>query len=261
MPASGNEQNSPTQRIGDDVGVAWMTRGRRPDRPAVLAHRGGAALGAENTTATLTLAAAAGAHAVEVDLIETADGHLVMWHDAFVASGDQLRWVRESTLDEIAALTGERPGTHTDLLDRCAGLGLGVYAEVKSASTPALHRFVDDIARRGLQDLVCVGSFRSDIVATVSARNVVDTSWLFYDPGVDPLAVAGDLGCAFVHPCFDLFPDLIDLMQGAWMERLWAAGRGVVSWNTTDPALMVQMAAVGVAAICSDDPRVVPNAW
>jgi hypothetical protein len=33
----------------------------------------------------------------------------------------------------------------------------------------------------------------------------------------------------------------------------------VVSWNTVSPELMIRMAQAGVAAICTDDPRVVPE--
>ncbi len=54
-------------------------------------------------------------------------------------------------------------------------------------------------------------------------------------------------------------PDLVNLMEGEWMQRLWDGGRGVVSWNTVSPELMAKMAQAGVAAICTDDPRVVPR--
>jgi glycerophosphoryl diester phosphodiesterase len=240
------------------MGVSWMTSGRRPVKPSVMAHRGGAALGAENSVETFALAAAAGANSVEVDLVQTADGQLVMLHDAFLTNGDVWRWVRDLTLDEITEVTGERPGTHLDLLSTCAELGLGVYAEVKAASAEPLDRLVNDIIEQDLSELVCVASFRADIVAHVARQNAVDTSWLFLDPGSDPLAVAQDLGCRFVHPCFDLMPDLVNLMDGEWMQRLWDGGRGVVSWNTVSPELMGKMAQAGVAAICTDDPRVVP---
>ena len=241
------------------MSVSWMTSGQRPAKPSVMAHRGGAALGPENSVETFALAAAAGANSVEVDLVQTADGQLVLLHDAFLTDGDVWRWVRDLTLDEITEVTGKQPGTHLDLLSTCAELGLGVYAEVKAASAEPLDRLVTDIIEQDLNELVCVASFRADIVAHVASQNAVDTSWLFLDPGSDPLAVAQDLGCRFVHPCFDLMPDLVDLMEGEWMQRLWDAGRGVVSWNTVSPELMAKMAQAGVAAICTDDPRVVPR--
>lgn len=244
---------------GNVAAVRWMERGGRPERPAVMAHRGGAALGPENSVDTMALAAAAGAAAVEVDLVETADGELLLLHDVFVGTGADRRWVRDLTATQVADVLGARPGTHRELLEACAQLGLGLYAEVKSAGRATLERFVADVVDRQMAELVCVASFRGDVVARVAELGAVDTSWLFWDPGADPLATAVDLGCTFVHPCFDLTPELVDMMAGAWTDRLWRAGLGVVSWNTVSPDLMRRMADAGVAAICTDDPRVVPD--
>jgi glycerophosphoryl diester phosphodiesterase len=240
------------------VGASFLTRGRRPEAPTVMAHRGGAALGPENSVGTLRAAADAGAHSVEVDLVQTADDQLLLLHDHVLPDGDTLSWVRDLTAEQVAERAADRPGTHLELLDACAELGLGVYAEVKAAGPDCLDRLVADVVDRGMAGAVCVASFRSDVVAHVARQGVLDTSWLFWDPAQDPLAVAQDTGCTYVHPCFDLSPDLLDRMEGPWMERLWAAGRGVVSWNTVDPGLMVRMAEVGVTAICTDDPRLVP---
>lgn len=240
------------------MGVSWLTRGRRPDAPTVMAHRGGAALGPENSVTTLQAAAAAGAHSVEVDLVQTADGRLVLLHDTHLDTAEGRVWVRDLTVEQLTSATGEAPAAHTDLLDACRDLGLSLYAEVKSAGPDVLDQLVSDVIDRGMAGTVCVASFRSDVVAHVARQGVLDTSWLFWDPAQDPLAVAEDTGCTFVHPCFDLSPELLDAMDGPWMQRLWAAGRGVVSWNTVDPALMVRMAEVGLTAICTDDPQVVP---
>lgn len=240
------------------MGVHFLTRGRRPDAPTVMAHRGGAALGPENSVGTLRAAADAGAHSVEVDLVQTADDQLLLLHDHVVVAGEDAHWVRDLTAAEVEQHLGRRPGTHLELLDACAALGLGVYAEVKAAGPGCLDLLTADVVDRGLRDQVCVASFRSDVVAHVARQGVLDTSWLFWDPAQDPLAVAQDTGCTYVHPCFDLSPGLLDLMEGRWMERLWAADLGVVSWNTVDPGLMARMAEVGLTAICTDDPRVVP---
>ena len=50
----------------------------------VIAHRGGRGLGPENTLAVFHLSLAAGADVLEMDLRTTADGHLVVLHDATV---------------------------------------------------------------------------------------------------------------------------------------------------------------------------------
>lgn len=58
----------------------FWSRPRR--RPLIIAHRGGAALGAENCASTFRAAMAAGADAIETDIRETRDGVLVCLHDA-----------------------------------------------------------------------------------------------------------------------------------------------------------------------------------
>lgn len=237
----------------------WMEAGGRPARAAVMAHRGGATLGPENTTETCALAQEAGADAVEIDLVQTRCGSLALLHDAFVVDGDAWRWVRDLTMDELTVVLGERPATYVDLLDLCESLGLGCYAEVKAASPEVLAGFTDEVVRRGLDELVCVASFRADVVAFVGRHTPLDASWLTLDLFADPVAVADDLGCRFVHPCADDHPAVVELLAGEWIERVWAAGLGVVSWNTIDPVLARRFDEVGVAAVCTDDPRIIPT--
>jgi glycerophosphoryl diester phosphodiesterase len=50
-------------------------------------HRGARGLAPENTLAGIRAAAAAGVTAIEIDVRLTADGHLVLWHDAVLAPG------------------------------------------------------------------------------------------------------------------------------------------------------------------------------
>src|SRR3954471_5303264 len=50
-------------------------------RPQVFAHRGGCALGPENTIAAFDLGVAAGADGLELDVHLSADGVIVVHHD------------------------------------------------------------------------------------------------------------------------------------------------------------------------------------
>ncbi len=72
------------------VGV-WLQARPAPRHPyfnaagfQVIAHRGGSGLGPENTLAAFRRSEAAGADVLEMDVRTTADGHLVVLHDATV---------------------------------------------------------------------------------------------------------------------------------------------------------------------------------
>ena len=101
--------------------------------PLVFAHRGGCALGPENTIAAFDLGRAAGADGLELDVHRSSDGVVVVLQhaseDAANANADALREVLENDGDEtftdadvdvrdtlvIAHLATERRGiwTHT----------------------------------------------------------------------------------------------------------------------------------------------------
>lgn len=226
------------------------------DDMAIIAHRGGASLGQENSTEVLGLARDAGAAAVEADVQELADGSLVMLHDGYVLVGDAWHWVRELSRAELSTLTDRTVTTLDAFLDAITASGLGLYLELKAVSPDGVIRAIDAVMRAGLEDLTIIGSFRADIVARVGEDGRLPASILYRDPWTDPLALANDLGCHVVHPCYDNDPWVIDLMIGPWMERLTRAGIAVVGWNVNDRALLERMRACRLNAACTDDPRI-----
>jgi glycerophosphoryl diester phosphodiesterase len=71
----------------------------------VIAHRGGSGLGPENTLTAFRSSLAAGADVLEMDLRTTADGHLVVLHDATVdRTTDGRGAVNEMTLAQLKKL-------------------------------------------------------------------------------------------------------------------------------------------------------------
>ena len=92
----------------DDLVVrmpATVKREAKRKRPEIIAHRGESSLAPENTLAAVQLAWAGDADAVEIDVRLTADGHLVVCHDADTerTTGQKLV-VGECTLAELRAL-------------------------------------------------------------------------------------------------------------------------------------------------------------
>src|SRR5438132_12637759 len=72
---------------------------------AVIAHRGASAIEAENTLPAFEAAIAAGADAVELDVRTTADGVVVVMHDADVSRmTDGIGLVHDLRLEELKRL-------------------------------------------------------------------------------------------------------------------------------------------------------------
>jgi glycerophosphoryl diester phosphodiesterase len=230
-----------------------------PGSSAVLAHRGGAALGVANSIEVLALAAEVGTDVVEIDVQELGDGTLVLFHDRRIATGGSDRvLLADIDLATFERLSGSPAALLVELPDRLLPLGLGLYLDVKVVSPDGLRATIDALVTSPLSDSTVIGSFNPDIVTAVVADGRLPASVLYHDRAADPLELAARLGCSIVHPCFDSDPWMVPRLAGAWMDRVHEAGLGVVGWNTNDPALLVEMAAAGFDVICTDDPRLAP---
>ena len=143
-------------------------------RPLALAHRGHSIAFPENTMADFRAAVEAGVDAIESDVHLTADGQLVMLHDATLdrttnGSGP----VVERTLAEVLELDawgrfggrfrGERVPTLDQLLDLAADAGIFCIIEVKGVdhdqSLAIAHATADRLAARGELERHLVSSF------------------------------------------------------------------------------------------------------
>ena len=105
----------------------------------IVAHRGGAGLGAENTIECIERGLAAGADAIEVDVHLTADGHVVVCHDATVdRTTDGEGRIEDLTLDAIRRLHVTVDGRATDMriptlaeVFECVGDRAALLIEIK----------------------------------------------------------------------------------------------------------------------------------
>ena len=94
------------------LGGVWLRARPAPPHPyfaaagfQVIAHRGGSGLGPENTLAAFRRSLAAGADVLEMDVRTTADGNLVVLHDATVdRTTDGRGAVNEMTLAQLKTL-------------------------------------------------------------------------------------------------------------------------------------------------------------
>jgi len=217
----------------------------------VIAHRGASKAFPENTLAAFRGAAAMGADMVELDVRATADGFLVIHHDAQLPDG---RVIYDLHAREL-------PSEVPDLAAAIEACGdMAVNVEVKnSRQDPDFDNertVAGDVARfvadRSIYDQVLVSSFD---VGSIERVRIVDrtvpTAWLtMVIP--DAAAVAAGLvgnGHRALHP----YDPLVD---AALVDACHELGLEVNVWTVDDPARMEALIAFGVDGICTNVPDV-----
>jgi glycerophosphoryl diester phosphodiesterase len=220
----------------------------------VLAHRGANREAPENTVAAFRRAVGLGADGVELDVHRTADGGLVVHHDAATPAGV----FAEMTVPEI---TGALPSVPRldDALDVCRGLLVNV--EIKNSPRDAAYDpseraaalLVELLGARGGEDRVLVSSFNLQTIDRVHALAPgLPTALLTV--GLDPLASlerVTERGHRALHP------DVHSLAGDAGAHAVSAAherGVEVNVWTVNDPDEIRRLAALGVDAVITDVP-------
>jgi glycerophosphoryl diester phosphodiesterase len=216
-------------------------------RPLVLGHRGMGVGPGENTIESLVEARSRGADGVELDVRSTADGALVLHHDAVIAG-----------LGPVSELSVSQLPSWIPLLEPAleALAGCLVNIEIKNfGQEPGYDpeeltagRVVDLLGERAGRDRVILSSFSaSTLDAVVAADPEVPTGFLTTARYDQPKALARVLerGWSALHP------------QGpAVTAELVAAahdhGLAVNTWTVNDPGRMAEVAALGVDAVITD---------
>lgn len=219
----------------------------------VCAHRGAPAELPENTLASFRLAAAQGAGELELDLRLSADGRLVVMHDATVdrttsGTGE----VAALTLDELRTLDagGEPVPSFEEVLD---GTDVRLQVEIKAAA--AIGPLADLLATRPDElERISPCCFHQEVVAELVARFPSAPVGLISSTGSAELVDrAVELGASRVlFGWAGTTKELVAEAQGRGLEvSVWpvdtaeqlqdAAVLGVDGFTTDHPGLMAQL--------------------
>src|SRR5665213_4330602 len=229
----------------DEVG-RWRRR-REGDPVVVLAHRGRSGNWRENTLEAFAGALQLGADGVELDVRRTADGRLVVHHDAEIEG-----------VGAIHALAGRElpdwvPGLD-EALETCAGATVNI--EIKNApiepgfdptETAAAEVVVLVRAGRGPVQII-VSSFWPATLTAVRAAGPEVATGLLVHPSLDAVEAAGlaqSIGCVALHP----FHAQVD---AGLVDRVHDMGMGVLTWTVNDPREVADVASAGVDGVTSD---------
>ncbi|WP_112248460.1 glycerophosphodiester phosphodiesterase [Kribbella monticola] len=216
----------------------------------ITGHRGALGTEPENTLRSFRRAAADGCDEVELDLRVSADGELVVIHDATVnRTTDGTGAVEELTLAQLRALDAGLGEVIPTWAETVAAVPIRFQAEIKAAAAvPLLVESLEadpDLAARTL-----ITSSQSEVLLAVRRlRPTADTGLIL---GRTPP-----------------IPDVITLCQDAQattalcgikgltpegVATLHAHGLTVTAWPVPDPDTLTRAIALGVDGITTDHP-------
>lgn len=231
-------------------------------RTLVIGHRGAPRDAVENTLAAFSAAREQGADGVELDVHRSADGALVVHHDAVVEGFGMLADHSMAEIRQAAPIIPTLP----EVFDLCAGMLVNV--ELKNSphdadfdpSDQAAAGLVDLVRRRDLYDSVLVSSFHLPTIDRVHALDPrIATGYLVV---VDPLPLAA-LEIAHDHGHRALHPYLAALGEAFAPDvatRAKELGLALNVWTVNDPGEIVRLAQLGIDAIITDTPRIAKDA-
>lgn len=238
-------------------------------RPRNLAHRGGASLRPENTLAAFANATAIGADVLELDVQLSADGVVMVMHDATVdRTTDGQGAIAALTASELAQLdAGYRfsPDGGATFPYRGTGIGVPTLAAVL-ASNPAAYFSIEIkdsaltvepvlalLAGAGLEDHVVIASFLDSALGKVRTLAPTLLTTLSLGEMVELANLTPDDEAAYVAPgAIAQVP--VDQLTADTLARVHRHGLVVQAWTVDDETTMQALLAQGVDGIITDAP-------
>jgi glycerophosphoryl diester phosphodiesterase len=248
---------------------------RRSDgRVVSVGHRGAAALERENTLESFRRAIDLGVDFVEFDVLDLADGTLVVAHsdDLFEAShGAAAGSVRGLSLEELQRVVPDLP-TLDEALDFFAGETVGLHVDLKC------RRHGDAVARaltrHGVAERSVASAFWPSTLAAVRAEEPGLAIALTYPEDRHGLARKRVLA-PFILPAVLLLGRTLPrrlprrlrraqvqvamlhyvVVSAAAVDRCHDAGVAVWTWTVNSSDVLERVLADGVDGVISDDPR------
>ncbi|MEO0318911.1 MAG: hypothetical protein RL404_2588 [Pseudomonadota bacterium] len=224
----------------------------------MIAHRGGGNLAPENTIAALRCGLSHGFHAAEFDVMDAADG-LVLMHDPERGRTVQGQGsIGDCTLADLAAMdagawfapafAGEPVPTFAVARDFCLAHGIWMNAEIKPVpgTEAATGRQVALACAALPAGSVLLSSFAVDaLLAARDAAPTVPRALLVEAVPDDWVEQLQQVGAVALHAKAALLTPI----RAAAVK---AAGYGLLCYTVNDPAQARELFAMGVDAICTD---------
>jgi glycerophosphoryl diester phosphodiesterase len=217
----------------------------------ITGHRGALGTEPENTLRSFRRAVDDGCDEIELDLRVTADGELVVLHDATVdRTTDGSGEVAGLTLDEVRSLDAGLGEVVPTWAETVAAVDVRFQAEVKAAR--AVPLLVESLqADTSLAARTMITSSHADILLAVRRAMPSASTGLIFGrtPAVDDvlaLTRAAEAGTALCG---------IDGLTVEGVRQLQDAGLDVTAWPVPDQTTLERAFALGVDGITTDNPH------
>jgi len=226
------------------------------DDVVVIAHRGASLRAPENTLASIRAAIDEGADWVEIDVQETADGEVAVFHDSdfMRLAGNPLK-IWDATAADLETIDvggsfspehrGERAPLLGEVLDLCGGEAkLLIELKYYGHDERLEERVLDLVSDRGLESRVAYMSLKLPAIEKLKA--------------LQPEATAGALLSVAAGNRDRLAADFWALnarfVTRRIVQKAHQNGRRVYVWTVDDPLTMSRMIGRGVDGLITNDP-------
>jgi len=232
--------------------------------PLIIAHRGASAFAPENTMAAFRLAKELGADGIELDVMLSADGKLVVIHDQSVerTSNGQGK-VNEMSWNELGALdagskfdirfNGEPIPQLEQVFEELGGHFL-INVELKNYATPRdqlTEKVIDLIRKMGLNESVVLSSFNARNLLQAENLETRIRRGLLTLPGLPGIPYRSWLGKRYHYDALHPYHKDVNMKM---VNRLHAEGKKVNVWTVDKPEDLCRMRDLGVDMVICNDP-------
>ncbi|MBO1265754.1 glycerophosphodiester phosphodiesterase [Proteiniclasticum sp. SCR006] len=232
-----------------------------------IAHRGYSKIYPENTMLAFRKAIESGCDAIELDVHQSRDGHIVIFHDDELLRTTQVKGlIRDFTVEQLRSMDagvrykGQYDGSGIPTLEEYFSFirhqKITSVIELKNNvfSYPDLEeKAIEMIRHFGLTEKVILCSFSQKSIAKChricpDIETALLTDYWLHKGG----SIARSLGASYIHPRH-LF------LQPWVMREMKRAGVGIQPWTVDHPIRMRNLIAKGVSGIITNDPKLLHN--
>ncbi len=237
-----------------------------PRRPQIASHRGGAFLWPENSMTAFRETARLPVDQVECDVHLSADGEVVIMHDATLDRTTDARGpvVARSAAElrtavRVKGTGGEGVPMLADLAELIRPTKLLLRVEIKADAQglpyPGIvERVLAVLDATGMRERTVVIGFQAPTMAEAArAGGLAGVAWLLEAPWWRALDLAGAIAAARAHGVDEIgLPE--SLVDARVVAAVRAAGLGIGTWGANHAPSIRRMLALGVDVFATDDP-------